>query len=137
MSQAMTHSESYAPGTTVEREGVVAVLPRRTVPAETLSAPVAPLQAAPQPVAPPAPAQPAARSLSRSDAAFVGVLGAITALLAARFLLLLSIIGGFILANSAMATGTYTGLSILIAYAVLIVIPLVYLDIETHRRGAR
>jgi hypothetical protein len=67
----------------------------------------------------------------------VGVLGAITALLAARFLLLLSIIGGFILANSAMATGTYTGLSILIAYAVLIVIPLVYLDIETHRRGAR
>ena len=35
----------------------MAVLPRRTVPAETLSAPVAPPQAAPQPVAPPAPAE--------------------------------------------------------------------------------
>ena len=71
------------------------------------------------------------------DRAFIGVLTALTHLLAARFLLLLAVLGAFILAVMAMPTGGYPGLAILIAYCSLTVLPLVYLDIETHRRGAR
>jgi len=115
----------------VEREGVVAVLPRRTEQAsnnqhQTQAAP----QAAPQ--APPAPPVTPPR-----DRAFIGVLTALTHLLAARFLLLLAVVGAFILAVMAMPNGGYPGLAILIAYCSLTVLPLVYLDIETHRRGAR
>lgn len=96
------------------RESVVA-LPRRT------ESP---------PVAQPAPVV----VQSRADAAFVGTLAAITSILASRLLLLLAIIGGFVL--SLRATDT-TGLSVMVAYAVLIVLPLVALDIVAHKRGGQ
>lgn len=102
----------------MERESVVA-LPRRQTSTVT---------AEPQPVSPPVSIQP------RADAAFVGTLAAITAILASRLLLLLAILGGFVLAVRAT---DMTGLSIMVAYAVLIVLPLVALDIVAHRRGGQ
>lgn len=65
---------------------------------------------------------------SRSDRAFVGVLAAIGAILAVRLLLLLAIVGGFVLAVMALTGGTYQAAGVLIAYAVLIVLPLVWLE---------
>lgn len=80
----------------------------------------------------PSPAQ--AASPSPADKAFVGTLAAITALLAARLLLLLAIVGGFLLAWRA---GDTNGLCVFIAYALLVVAPLVALDIITHKRGGK
>lgn len=95
---------------------------------------------APQPAQPPAsslpdnPPPPQAAAPSPADRAFVGTLAAITALLAARLLLLLAIVGGFLLAWRA---GDTNGLAVFIAYAILVVAPLVALDIITHRRGGK
>lgn len=67
----------------------------------------------------------------RGDAAFVGVLGALAAVLAARLLLLLGVIGAFVLA---LLAHDYLGFYVLIAYCILLVIPLVALDIVTRRK---
>lgn len=68
---------------------------------------------------------------ARADVAFVGVLSALAAVLAARLLLLLGVVGGFVLALLARDT---LGFYVLIAYCVLLVIPLVALDIVTRRK---
>jgi hypothetical protein len=115
----MTHSHAQdAPS--VDRESVVP-LPRRQTSTVTVEPP--PAQTL-QPIV----VQP------RADAAFVGTLAAITAILASRLLLLLAIIGGFVLAVRAT---DMTGLSIMVAYAVLIVLPLAALDIVAHKRGGQ
>lgn len=80
---------------------------------------------APPPRTPAAPAQ-----QSRSDA-FVDTLSAISSILASRFILLLAVIGGFVLALRSDAQSIPW---VLIAYSVLVVIPLVALDIVTRRK---
>jgi hypothetical protein len=106
----------------VERAEVVALVqPRRAQPAPP-DPPPAPV------VAPPPP---------RADNAFVGVLAALASLLAARLLLLLSIAGAFVLAVMAVRDGSYIGLAVLVAYCSLTLLPLVWLDVVTHRRGGK
>lgn len=55
-------------------------------------------------------------------------LHAVATLLAIRFLLLLAVAGGFVLALLALRAGTYQADGVLAAYAVLIVLPLVALE---------
>ena len=63
---------------------------------------------------------------TRASAA--GVFHAVASLLAVRFLLLLALLGGFALAFMALRAGSYEAAGVLIAYAMLIVIPLIYLE---------
>lgn len=124
-------SADSSEATMVDREGVVPLRPRSppTAPQAVSSLPD---NAALFTPAYPSPAQVAAPS--PADKAFVGTLAAITALLAARLLLLLAILGGFLLAWRA---GDTNGLCVFIAYAILVVAPLVALDITTHKRGGK
>lgn len=55
-------------------------------------------------------------------------LHAVATLLAIRFLLLLAVSGGFVLALLALRAGTYQADGVLAAYAILIVLPLVALE---------
>lgn len=115
----------------MEREAVVPLRPRSTptAPPETaVAAPAAPPQYTP----PSHQAPPLSATPSPADRAFVGTLAAIAAVLGSRLLLLLAILGAFALAIR--ATGT-DGLFVLIAYAVLVILPLVALDIIAHKRG--
>lgn len=80
----------------------------------------------------PAPRAPAAPAQNRADTAFIGTLAAISAILASRLILLLAVLGGFILAIRADAIIALPW--ILIAYCILVVIPLVALDIVTRRK---
>ena len=73
----------------------------------------------------------------KSDHAFVGVLAALTSLLAARLLLLLSISGAFVLAVMAMQAQSYAQLAVLVSFCCLTVLPMTYLDVVTHRRGGK
>ena len=74
-------------------------------------------------------ARPAESTVARDvRAAAVGVFQAVAALLAVRMLLLLSLLGGFALAVMALRTGTMQAAGVLVAYAVLIVIPFVALE---------
>ena len=107
----------------VEREGVVALVqPRRVAPTAPPDPPPAPVAAAPPPA---------------SDKAFVGVLTAVASLLAARLLLLLSIAGAFVLGLLASRSGSYVALATLVAFCCLTVLPMTYLDVQTHRRGGK
>lgn len=85
---------------------------------------------------PPASLPPAPPQASRADSAALGAFAAIASILAARFLLLLALIGAFVLACYAMQSQTYAGLAVMIAYCTLAVLPLVYLDIQSRRPGA-
>jgi hypothetical protein len=120
-------SARHANSTQVEHEGVVP-LPRNATEFQGFG----PAHLAPAVAAPPAPApQPERQSLA--DKAFIGTLTAIASLLASRLILLLATIGSFVLAVRA---DTQAGLYVLIAYSVLIVLPLVTLDVLTKRRGS-
>jgi hypothetical protein len=66
--------------------------------------------------------------VSARTAAVTGTLHAIAALLAIRKLLLLALVGGFAVTVMALRLGTYQALGGLVAYAVLILIPIVYLE---------
>lgn len=79
-----------------------------------------PVQMVPPPDPPPQP--------SRADAAYIGVLTAIAAVLATRLLLLLAIILGFALAVMALHDGGYVAAGLVVAYGVLIFLPLVALE---------
>lgn len=126
---SQTNSASYAEDTpAVVRESVVPLPPRRA--AQTVQVAQNEDHSGFQPHQPP----PAPPARSAADRAFVGTLTAIAAILGSRLLLLLAVAGAFVLAFRAADN---TGLMILIAYCVLTVIPLVALDIEAHRRGAR
>jgi hypothetical protein len=61
------------------------------------------------------------------------VLAAFTALgyaLSARSLLLLALIGGFVLALLAIGAQTQATLFVLVAYCILLVLPIVYLEVR-------
>lgn len=85
-----------------------------------------PAQVVHLPPQPPAP--------SRADSAAVGMLTALASVLAARLLLLLSVVFGFVLALYAMHEQSWASLAILGVYACLTVLPLVYLDLKTRVR---
>lgn len=61
------------------------------------------------------------------------VFEAIMAMLAVRLLLLLALIGGFALAVLALLNGSYQAGGVLVAYCILVVVPLVALE----RGGSR
>jgi hypothetical protein len=61
-------------------------------------------------------------------AAAAGVLHSIASLLAVRLLLMLALAGGFIVALLALQYGSLQSAGILVAYALLIVLPLVWLE---------
>lgn len=111
----------------VEREAVVALAPRRP----------APTAVAPEPAPAPPVSAPVAAPPPRADSAFIGVLAALATLLAARLLLLLSIAGAFVLALLAVRAESNGALAVLVAFCLLTVIPVVVLDVITHRRGGK
>jgi hypothetical protein len=77
-----------------------------------------------QPPAPPSP--PVAGVADVVLAAFAGLGYA----LSARALLLLALIGGFVLAVMAIRIGSTAALLVLIAYGVLVMLPLVFLEVR-------
>lgn len=64
--------------------------------------------------------------------AIASVIAASAAVLATRIILLVALIGAFVLAVMAAEEKSIIGLSILVAYAVLIVIPIVWLETRTR-----
>jgi len=61
-------------------------------------------------------------------ASATNIFGVVASLLAVRVLLLLSLLGGVTLAVLAERDGGYQAVGVLVSYAVLIVIPLIYLE---------
>lgn len=120
----------------VERLRVVPVeKPERKKPTESpmqvaASLPIAPTEPTPEPIATPAPAPPTNSVLLAQT---LGVIAGIAGLTATRLLLLLAVCGAFYLATIAANTQSNASLFVLIAYAVLIVLPLVWLD--STKRG--
>ncbi len=84
----------------------------------------------PAPAIAPVPVQDLA--ILRSIAA---VIAASAAVLATRLILLLALIGGFVLAVMAIQSPNAMVIGVLIAYGVLIMIPLVYLETRTRWHG--
>ena len=77
----------------------------------------------------PAPSAPSPSTPSvRSDSAALGAFMAIASVLAARLLLLLGAVGAFVLAWVAAHSESWSPLYVLIAYGVLVVGPLAWLD---------
>src|ERR1700744_3575849 len=117
------------------RESVVALQPKTTTPA-TISLPIDAIREAVRAemsVAHQVATETAIRAAASSVAAArltatQGVLHAVAALLAVRMLLLLALCGGFILALMAVRNGGYQAAGVLVAYSVLIVLPLVWLE---------
>ena len=97
------------------------------------SAPVAAPTAHPQPVqqnvvtaAPP-------REKSQTQLAILAVMQTLALILAVRFFLFLSLVGGFVLALLATQSQTSMGLIVMVAYCVLIVLPMVWLETRVKR----
>lgn len=67
--------------------------------------------------------------------AIASVIAASAAVLATRLILLLALIGAFSLAVMAVTEKSWIGLAVLVAYAVLVVIPLVLLETKTRWTG--
>ena len=121
MSSANSQNDSI---TEVERVGVRAIPPRlvQMPTPQSTSSPVGP---EPRPTPPPVTA-------SRTDSAALGAFVAIGMVLAARWLLMLSVVGAFVLAIRAMENPTFPSLSVLCSFCVLTVLPLTYLDLKTR-----
>lgn len=64
--------------------------------------------------------------------AIASVIAASAAVLATRLILLIAMLGAFTLAVMALQANSWIGFAILIAYAVLILIPIVYLETKTR-----
>jgi hypothetical protein len=75
----------------------------------------------------------AAAMVGAKLAAHRGVLHAIASLLVIRLLLLMALLGGLLLAWRALDAGTYQSGAVLVAYAILIVLPLVALEWSPRR----
>ncbi|MDE2104281.1 MAG: hypothetical protein KGL39_43995 [Patescibacteria group bacterium] len=74
-------------------------------------------------------AQQASRStLNSAGTALVGTWMGIGTVLAIRLLLLLTLCGGFVLAVMAMRSQTTIALGVMIAYSILVILPMVYLS---------
>lgn len=83
----------------------------------------------PEPPPPPQPSEPRAVDLVLSAFAAIGYA------LSARAILLLAIVGAFVLACMAMGSQTMASLYVLIAYALLAVIPVVALELRRRKDG--
>lgn len=84
----------------------------------------------PRPTPPPSPtAISPANSPPPRQSPVLAALRVIARILAVRFILLLSVLGGFVLGVMAMLVQSWTGLAILSAYALLTVLPLVWLEV--------
>lgn len=68
--------------------------------------------------------------------AILSVFAALGFALSARLLLLLAIIGAFVLAMMAMQNTSYQTIGIFVAYALLVIVPLVYLETKGKRPEA-
>lgn len=67
--------------------------------------------------------------------AMLSVLGAVAFVLSARLLLLLALLGAFVLGLLAMTSQTYVSVGILVAWALLVIFPLVWLEGRTKREA--
>ena len=67
--------------------------------------------------------------------AIASVIAASASVLATRVILLLALIGAFVLAVIAAEGASWITVAVLIAYAVLVLIPLVWLETRTRWRG--
>ena len=78
-----------------------------------------------------------ATSTARLDIyqAIASVIAASAAVLATRLILLLTLIGGFVLAIIAAESSSWMAFATLCAYAVLVLIPMVLLEIKTKWSG--
>lgn len=117
---ALTDTDQHS---TVERLAVEAV--RRVAPK---------LQAVPQTTRPESVA-PASDARLEVYQAIASVIVASAAVLATRLLLLLALVGGFVLALIAVQASSWMSLAVLCAYAILILIPMVALEVKTKWTG--
>lgn len=60
------------------------------------------------------------------------MLAASAAVFATRLILMTALVGAFVLAIMAVQSGSWLSLGVLVAYAILIVIPLVWLETRTR-----
>lgn len=107
---------------TVQRLAAVPLTPRRTVTAEPVRQP------------PPDQREQRINAKIQHNGQIIAVIHTLTKILAVRLYLFFVLIGAFVLADIALDKGTYIALAILVAYAVLTVIPLCILDDRLHRR---
>lgn len=119
----------------VERIGVQALpdrpaRPRVATPLREVLAAPAPsaVQPEPAPATVYVPQKPSAADLINAN------FSAIARILAVRLQLLLALIGAFVLAEGAMASQSNAGLLVLIAWAVLTIMPLVFLEYSGRQR---
>lgn len=111
---------------TVERLGVETVAPRKITQLRPNQSPS--MAAAPK-------APDTSSSKLAVYEAIASVIAASAAILATRVILLLALIGAFILAVIAEADRSFISVSVLIAYSVLVVIPLIVLEARTKWGG--
>lgn len=107
---------------TVQRLAAVPLTPRRTVTAEPVRQP------------PPDQREQRINTKIQHNGQIIAVIHTLAKILAVRLYLFFVLIGAFVLADIALDKGTYIALAILVAYAVLTVIPLCILDDRLHRR---
>lgn len=107
---------------TVQRLAAVPLTPRRTVTAEPVRQP------------PPDQREQRINAKIQHNGQIIAVIHTLAKILAVRLYLFFVLIGAFVLADIALDKGTYIALAILVAYAVLTVIPLCILDDRLHRR---
>jgi hypothetical protein len=67
-------------------------------------------------------------ALNAAHITVLGLLQTVTAILAVRFILLLSLVGAFCLAWTAMGNPSYPVIAIFVSYVLFTVLPLVWLD---------
>lgn len=115
--------DSEAPST-VQRLAAVPLAPRR------------PTAVAPNPQSPPRDdgREQRINAKIQHNGQIIAVIHTLAKILAVRLYLFFVLIGAFVLGMEALDKGTYVALAVLIAYAVLTVIPLCILDDRLHRR---
>ncbi len=78
---------------------------------------------------PPLPSTVSSPSSEPRPSPVLAALRVIARILAVRLILLLSVVGGFVLGVMAMLAQSWPGLAILVAYALLTVLPMVWLEV--------
>ena len=83
--------------------------------------------------APQAPAPVPFKENTKAQLALLAMLQAIALILAIRFFLFLTLVGGFTLALLAMSAQTTMSVVVLVSYALLVLLPVVYLETKNKR----
>jgi hypothetical protein len=112
----------------------VSPLPFPVAPAQIQEPPLVSTAAPTPPPGPTIPTAPSGLSEPRPSPV-LAALKVIARILAVRLILLLSVLGGFVLGVMAMLAQTWPSLAILVAYALLTVLPMVWLEVGQRPKG--